>query len=64
MHNDENFQKDEVNSIQISGMALRNRLISAGLGPVLSHTDKSCIASYFRQFFTNIIISIIKLIPG
>ena len=32
---------------------LQNRLISAGLEPVLSHTD-SCIASYDRQFSMNI----------
>ena len=25
---------------------LRNQLISAGLEPVLSHTEKSCIVSY------------------
>ena len=29
---------------------LQNRLISTGLEPVLSHTEKSCIASYYRQF--------------
>ena len=29
---------------------LRNRLISAGLEPVTSNTEKSCIASYYRQF--------------
>ena len=27
---------------------LRSRLISAGLEPVLSHNEKSCIASYYR----------------
>ena len=31
---------------------LRNRLISAGLEPVPSHTEKACIASYYRQFST------------
>ena len=31
----------------------RNRLISAGLKPILSHTEKSCIVSYYKQFFTN-----------
>ena len=30
-------------------------LISAGFKPVLSHTEKSCMASYYRQFFTNIL---------
>ena len=40
---------------------LQNRLISAGLEPVLSNTEKSCIASYYRQFFTNIKIKIMKL---
>ena len=33
---------------------LRNRLISAGLEPVLSHTEKSFIISYYIQFSTNI----------
>ena len=33
---------------------IRNRLISDGLKPVLSHTEKLCIASYYRQFSTNI----------
>ena len=42
---------------------LRNRLMSAGLEPVFSHAEKSCIALYYRQFFTNIKIKIIKLIP-
>ena len=32
----------------------RNRLISAGLEPVLSQTEKSCITSCYRQFSTNI----------
>ena len=41
---------------------LPNRLISAGLEPVLSHTKISCIASNYRQFFTNIKIKTIKLI--
>ena len=43
---------------------LRNRLKSPGLEPVLSHTDKSYIASYYRQFFTNIKIKIIKSIQS
>ena len=33
---------------------LRNRIISAGLESGLSHTEKSCKASYYRQFSTNI----------
>ena len=33
---------------------LRKRLISAGLETVLWHIEKSCIASYYRQFSTNI----------
>ena len=33
---------------------LRNRLISAGLEPVLSHTEKLCIVSYYIQFSSNI----------
>ena len=32
---------------------LRNRLISAGLELVVSHSEKSCLASYYRQFSTN-----------
>ncbi len=43
---------------------LRNRLLSAGLEPVLSQTEKACIASNYRQFSTNIKIKIIKLKPG
>ena len=41
---------------------LRNRLLSAGLEPVLWYTEKLCIPLYYRQFSTNIIIKIIKLI--
>ena len=41
---------------------LRNRLISAGLEPVVSYIQKSYIASYYRQFSTNT-KKIIKLIP-
>ena len=33
---------------------LQNRLISAGLKPVLNHTEKSCISEYHRQFSMNI----------
>ncbi len=40
-----------------------NWLLSAGLELVLSQTEKSCIASNYRQFSTNIKIKIIKLIP-
>ena len=32
----------------------QNRLISAGLEPILSHTEKLCIASNYRQFSMNI----------
>ncbi len=32
---------------------LRNPIISAGLELVLTHTKKSCIASYYKQFSTN-----------
>ena len=44
-------------------VCLSNRLISAGLEPVLSETEKSCISSNYRRFFTNIKIKIIILIP-
>ena len=37
--------------------------ISAGLDPVLSHTEKSYIVLFYRQFSTNIKIKIIRLIP-
>ena len=36
----------------------RNRLTIAGLEPVLNHTEKSCIATYYKQFSTNIKIKI------
>ena len=32
---------------------LQNRLISAVLEPVLSHTEKSGISSYYKQLSTN-----------
>ena len=32
---------------------LRNRVTSAGFEPVLSNAEKSCIASYYRQFSMN-----------
>ena len=34
---------------------LPNRLISAGLEPVLRHIYLVCIASYYRQFYTKIL---------
>ena len=33
-------------------VSLRNRLISGGLEPVLGHTEKFCLASYYIQFST------------
>ena len=45
-------------------VSLRNRLISTGLEMVLSHTKKSCMASYYRPFLTNVKIKIIKLLPA
>ena len=41
----------------------RNRLITAGLEPVLNYTEKLCIASFYRQYSTNIKLKIIKLKP-
>ena len=32
----------------------RNRLIYAGLEPILSHTDKSCSALFYRKFSTKV----------
>ena len=40
--------------IKVFQVWFRYRLISASLDPVLSLDEKSCIASYFRQFSTNI----------
>ena len=37
--------------------------MSAGLEPVLGHTEKPCIALYNRQFTTIVKIGIMKLIP-
>ena len=37
---------------------IRNWLLSVGLEPVLSHTEKLCIASYYWQFSTKITKSI------
>ncbi len=58
--------QDEVGSLKTMVTIIylswfRNRLIYAGLEPVLSFTSKSCIASYYRQFSTNIKINFIKL---
>ena len=33
---------------------IRNRIISAGLEPILSQTEKLCLASYYKQFSMNI----------
>ena len=41
------------NQAQLIKAWLRHRLISGGLEPVLSHTEKSCIASYYKQLSTN-----------
>ena len=53
------------NSPSSSPVWLWKQSISALSGPVLtvSHTEKSCIASYYRQFSTNINIQILELIP-
>ena len=37
-------------------VCLRNRLKSAGLEPVLSNTEKPCIASYYRQISTILLL--------
>ena len=50
-------------SKQSSQFNIRNWLISAELIPVLNHTEKSRISSYYKQFSTDIEIKIIKLIP-
>ncbi len=41
---------------------LRNQLQSDGLEPVLSHKEKSCITSNYRQFSTNIRIRLIPVL--
>ena len=42
---------------------IQNRLLfSAELEMVCSHTERSCTASYYRQYFTNIRMKIINLI--
>ena len=46
--------------LKVIPVCLWNRLISGGFGPFLSHTGKSCIASYYRYFSTNIKIKNIK----
>ena len=53
------FPRDVFGTVFHFPVWLWNWLISAGLGPVLSHL---CIASFNRQFSTNIKINIIKLI--
>ena len=44
----------EIGDINIFLVLLRSRLLSAGLEPVLSQTEKLCIESIYRQFSTNI----------
>ena len=46
--------KETVMQVNIISVWLSNRSISVGLEPVLSHTDKLCIASFYIQFSTNI----------
>ena len=48
------YLQDEENQFTIGIVAFQSVLISAGLELVLSHTRKLCIASYKRQFSTNI----------
>ena len=45
---------------KIFPVSLRNRLISGGLEPVLSPTEKLCLASFYIQFSTNIKYTIIR----
>ncbi len=63
-----NYQSDLLSKKKINIIVfpvwLRNRLLSAGLAPVLNQTEKSCIASNYRQFSTNIKRKIIKLKPS
>ena len=49
--------------INFNPVWLRNRLISSRLETVLSHTENSCIVSYYSQFYTNIKLKIVILIP-
>ncbi len=51
------------NKIKPFPVWLRNLLLSTVLKPILSQTEKSCIASNHRQFCTNIKIKFIKLKP-
>ena len=44
------YVKTPSDSQEISSICLRNQLITAGL--VLRHTEKSCIAPYYRHFPT------------
>ena len=43
----------DTNEIIFFPIWLQNRLISAGLELVLSHTENSYVASYYKQFSTN-----------
>ena len=45
---------------KIFPVSLRNRLISGGLEPVLSPTEKLCLASFYIQFSTTIKCTIIR----
>ena len=47
-----------IDCINLFPVWLQNQLISAGLEP---HTEKSCIASYYRQFSTNMKIKVTNL---
>ena len=40
--------------IKVFPVSLQNRIISDGLQPVLSHTDKLCVASHYIQCSMNI----------
>ena len=42
------------------GVLLKGNRVILGLEPVLTHTEKSCIASYYRKLSTNIKIIIIE----
>ena len=54
-------KKSEFENFIVFPVWLRNRSISAGLEPVLSYTEKSCIESY--TMFHEYKIKIINLIP-
>ena len=49
-HNPAGIQGVLNGEIKVFPVWLRNRLLSAGLEPVLSQTEKACIASNYRQF--------------